>query len=160
MLNKIKALFEGAQNQNPPENSEVSKLSLIEGKTLAAAALMVEAATMDGEIGEDERKAIHKIATTSFNLSKEEANILIEEALKAQSSSNQLLTFTRTIKDNYDEEGRIELIEMLWEVAYADGVLHDYEANLMRRVGGLIYVTDRDRGDARRRVLERLGIED
>ena len=49
---------------------------------------------------------------------------------------------------------------MLWEVAYADGVLHDYEANLMRRVGGLIYVTDRDRGDARRRVLERLGIED
>ena len=45
---------------------------------------------------------------------------------------------------------------MLWEVAYADGVLHDYEANLLRRVGGLIYVNDRERGDARRRVLARI----
>jgi uncharacterized tellurite resistance protein B-like protein len=47
---------------------------------------------------------------------------------------------------------------MLWEVAYADGVLHDYEHNLLRRIAGLIYVTDRDRGLARNRVLARLGL--
>jgi len=50
-------------------------------------------------------------------------------------------------------------VEMLWEVVYADGVLHDYEANLLRRIGGLIYVSDMDRGNARKRVMTRLGIE-
>ena len=53
-------------------------------------------------------------------------------------------------------EERIELIEMIWEVVYADGELHDYEANLLRRLGGLLYVSDRERGDARKRVLARL----
>jgi uncharacterized tellurite resistance protein B-like protein len=53
----------------------------------------------------------------------------------------------------------VELIEMLWEVAYADGVLDEYEDSLLRRVGGLIYVPDRERGEARRRVLKRLGLD-
>jgi uncharacterized tellurite resistance protein B-like protein len=50
----------------------------------------------------------------------------------------------------------VDLIEMVWEVAYADGELHDYEANLLRRLGGLLYVSDRERGEARKRVLARL----
>jgi uncharacterized tellurite resistance protein B-like protein len=50
------------------------------------------------------------------------------------------------------------VIEMLWEVAYADGRLHDYEASLLRRVTGLLYVSDRDSGEARKRVLARLGL--
>jgi uncharacterized tellurite resistance protein B-like protein len=49
---------------------------------------------------------------------------------------------------------------MLWEVAYADGVLDEYEDSLLRRVGGLIYVPDRERGMARQRVLRRLGLDD
>ena len=53
-----------------------------------------------------------------------------------------------------DEVSRV--IEMAWEVAYADGELHDHEANLLRRLGGLLYVSDRERGDARKRVLARL----
>ena len=47
---------------------------------------------------------------------------------------------------------------MLWEVAYADGALHDYEASLLRRVAGLLYVSDRDNGEARLRVMAKLGI--
>ena len=77
-------------------------------------------------------------------------------AVTEQSEANQLLGFTRTIKDRYSLEERIELIEMIWEVVYADGELHDYEANLLRRLGGLLYVSDRERGDARKRVLARL----
>ena len=50
------------------------------------------------------------------------------------------------------------MIEMLWEVAFADGRLDHFESNLIRRVGGLIFVSDRDRGDARKRVMARLGI--
>ena len=64
---------------------------------------------------------------------------------------------TRVIKDNYSQQERVELIEMIWEVVYADGVRHDYEDSLLRRIAGLIYVSDRDRGNARKRVLERLG---
>ena len=56
-------------------------------------------------------------------------------------------------------EERVELIEMLWEVAYAYGVLDEYEDSLLRRVGGLIYVPDRERGEARQRVLKRLGLD-
>ena len=67
-----------------------------------------------------------------------------------------MLQFTRVIKDVYPLEERTQVIEMLWEVVYADGVLHDYEANLMRRVGGLLYVSDRDQGAARKRVLDRI----
>jgi len=53
----------------------------------------------------------------------------------------------------------VELIEMLWEVAYADRVLDEYEDSLLRRVGGLIYVPDRERATARQRVLKRLGLD-
>ena len=55
-------------------------------------------------------------------------------------------------------EERVKIIEMLWEVAYADGVVHHYEANLIRRINGLLYVSDRDSGAARKRVAARLGI--
>ena len=66
--------------------------------------------------------------------------------------------FTRAIKDALPPEERIGVLEMLWEVVYADGRLHDYEASLLRRVAGLLYVSDRDSGEARLRVLARLGI--
>ncbi|PKQ01791.1 MAG: TerB family tellurite resistance protein, partial [Alphaproteobacteria bacterium HGW-Alphaproteobacteria-12] len=58
----------------------------------------------------------------------------------------------------YSEEERVGVIEKMWEVVYADGVLDDYEANLLRRVAGLIYVPDRESGQARQRVIARLGI--
>ena len=74
----------------------------------------------------------------------------------AVEQSHQLFAFTRVIKQGFDFDERIRMIEMLWEVVYADGLLHDYEANLMRRIGGLVYVTDQERGAARKRVLARL----
>ena len=55
-------------------------------------------------------------------------------------------------------EERVGILELLWEVVYADGTLHDYEASLLRRVAGLLYVSDRESGEARLRVMERLGI--
>jgi uncharacterized tellurite resistance protein B-like protein len=57
-------------------------------------------------------------------------------------NSSQLYSFTRVVKDNFDHAERVELMEMLWEVVYADGALHHLEASLMRRVAGLIYVPD------------------
>jgi len=76
-----------------------------------------------------------------------------------QARSSQLVRFTRTIKDEFGPQQRIDFIEMLWEVAYADAHLHPYEANLLRRVAGLIYVPDQESGAARKRVLVRLGLD-
>ena len=69
-----------------------------------------------------------------------------------------LFRWAQAIKRAYGETARIALIEKMWEVVYADGELDDYEANLLRRVAGLIYVPDRESGQARQRVLARLGL--
>ena len=83
---------------------------------------------------------------------------LIASGQAAVERSHQLFAFTRIVKQGFDFDERIRMIEMLWEVAYADGELHDYEASLVRRVAGLIHVADRDAGQARKRVLARLGL--
>ena len=119
---------------------------------------MVEAARLDEKFDEAERTAIATVVKRHFGLDDAEAAELIEAASEAQAESSQLLSFTRAVKDAYPPEERVEIIEMLWEVAYADGELHPYEANLLRRIGGLIYVSDRERGEARKRVLARLGL--
>jgi len=151
MLKRIKAALAG-----PPQTETPG----IDDHKLAAAALLVEAATLDDNFDDAERRTIAGVLRAHFDIDDDECAALIDAATTAQSESNHLLRFTRAIKDEYAPEDRIELIEMLWEVAYADGVLHEYEANLLRRIGGLIYVSDRDRGAARLRVLEKLGISD
>jgi uncharacterized tellurite resistance protein B-like protein len=127
-------------------------------KLLASAVLLVEAASRDGVISDDEEATITTLMERHFGLSGDEASALIEDARQTQSEANELVRFTRAVKSAFGPEERIHIIEMLWEVAYADGELHHYEAALLRKVGGLIYVSDRDRGAARKRVLTRLGI--
>jgi uncharacterized tellurite resistance protein B-like protein len=127
---------------------------------LAAAALLVEAARLDGEVDAAERQAIAEQLSAFFNLEGEETDALIEAARAKAKESSQLYSFTRVITDRFSEEERVRMIEMLWTVAYADGRLHDYEASLVRRVAGLIHVADRDNGDARKRVLGQLGLTD
>jgi uncharacterized tellurite resistance protein B-like protein len=125
---------------------------------VATAVLLVEAAALDGSIGAAERETIDRILQGRLGLSGEEARSLFDAATRIQDVSNDLVGFTRTLKEAWSHEQRIEMVEMLWEVVYADGIVHDYEANLLRRVGGLIYVSDRERGAARKRVLARMGI--
>ena len=84
----------------------------------------------------------------------------MEEGRKFVADSSDLYGFTRIIKDNFSEEERIRMIEMLWEVAYSDGERHHFEANLVRRVAGLIYVSDRESGEARKRVFKTLGLNE
>lgn len=127
---------------------------------LAAAALLVEAARMDGEVDAAERQAIAEQLSAFFNLDDEETDALIEAAGAKAKESSQLYSFTRVITDRFSEEERVRMIEMLWTVAYADRRLHDYEASLVRRVAGLIHVADRDNGAARKRVLGQLGLTD
>jgi uncharacterized tellurite resistance protein B-like protein len=151
MINRIKSFFARTREQPLKGDDQRSNDEL----QVAAAALLVEAARLDGGFGKVERETIRSLVKTRFELSDEETESLLEMAETAADKTVQLAGFARTIKNQFSHKERIGLIEMLWEVAYADGELHDYETNLIRRVGGLLYVTDRERGDARKRVLER-----
>ncbi|RDD62312.1 TerB family tellurite resistance protein [Ferruginivarius sediminum] len=126
---------------------------------LAVAVLLVEAAHMDSEFHSDERSSIVDLLARRFELDAAAAEKLVDKAAATVADSAELYGFTRVVKDSFTHEDRVEMMEMLWEVAYADGELHDYEANLMRRVAGLIYVSDRESGEARKRALSRLGID-
>ena len=123
---------------------------------LAAATLLVHAATADADFGTAERKRIEWLCENEFGLSHDEAHDLIAAAEREAGDSVHLLRFTRTIKDGFSYEERVHLMEMLWEVVYADELVEAHEAQLMRRIAGLIYVEDRDSGMARARVRARL----
>ena len=153
MIERLKSLFSG---RDPL--SEADHKQGLDELQLAAACLLVEVASLDSEFDATERAAISRLLQRRFELTEEAAERLIAAAETEVGQTHQLFSFTRVVKDRFDHEERIELMEMLWEVAYADGELHDYEANLMRRAAGLIFVTDRESGEARKRALERLGL--
>jgi uncharacterized tellurite resistance protein B-like protein len=125
---------------------------------LAVAALLIETARVDATLGEPDRQLIARLLERRFGLSAGDARAAQQVAERRAEGSAQLFGFVRIINDRLPPERRPDLIEMLWEVAYADGVLDPLEDSLLRRIGGLIDVTDRERGAARLRVLHRLGI--
>ena len=149
MIDRIKILLRGVEPNGTAQTEP-------DAPKLAAAALLVEAACMDGHFDGDERDAVCAALGAHFGLSESEAETLIEDAEAAHHEATDLHRFTRTINDRYEHGDRLAVMEMLWEVVYADGRLHAYEANLIRRVGGLLHITDRERGEARKRVLARV----
>ncbi len=122
----------------------------------AVAILLVEAARMDDTFGPDERAMIAHLLAQKFALSAEECGKLLADSEALSARMTQLHPYTHAIFEQMPMAERIELIEMLWDVAYADGVLDPEEDSLIRRIAGLIYVTDRDRVLARKKVLDRL----
>jgi uncharacterized tellurite resistance protein B-like protein len=127
-----------------------------DGLQIAVAVLLVEAARMDAHFEDAERTVIERLLANKFQLTPEQTGELLRKAFEVGERSNQLYPFTRIAVERMDLAQRIGLIEMLWEVAYADGVLDPDEDALLRRVAGLIYVSDVDRAAARIRVLERM----
>lgn len=129
------------------------------GLQVAVGALLVEAARRDDVFNADEQGAIKRLLAERFDLTPDDTQELFDVAEEASAGSGQLFGFTNKVVKDLDEADRVHVIEMLWEVAYADGVLDAHEDAMIRRVAGLVYVSDFDRGAARRRVLERLNIK-
>lgn len=150
MLDRLKALLGG--DELPPLHHWGR-----EDVEVAAAALLVEAARVDGRIDPEERALIADLLGRRFGLDPAAARELMDFGARESERSVELHHFAHVITQRFAEAARIELIEMLWAVVYADGVATDFEVNLMRRIGGLLYVEDKDRGAARQRVLARLG---
>ncbi|MGD1876663.1 MAG: TerB family tellurite resistance protein [Kiloniellaceae bacterium] len=153
MLDRLKAFLAGQTGASDGAAGGADKVQL------ATVALLVEAAQMDDEFGAEERAKIMELVEGRFGLSAAESRILLQAASDTVAQSVEVFGFTREIKNAFSPDERIEMMEMLWEVAYADGTLHDLEASLMRRLAGLLHVSDRDSGLARKRVLARLGLE-
>ncbi len=125
----------------------------VEAEKLAAAALMVEVAVKDGNFSETEKEVIKNIIVTKFKIPVGEANELLDQAVEMQENSIQILSFTKKIKNHFDEEGRCKIMEMLWRVVFADGIEDDYENNLMRRIAGLLYISDKKNGEIRKKIM-------
>ncbi len=155
MLNRIRSLFldRSAGETDPP-------VSKAEALPLAAAVLMIEAAKLDDSLEEVELHRIEQLIRWRFELTEAELATVIGEARAISDGPAQWYFFTATIRDQIGPEDRVEIIEMLWDVAYADGELHHLEANLLRRIAGLLHVPDRDSGAARKRVMARYGLSD
>jgi uncharacterized tellurite resistance protein B-like protein len=125
----------------------------LDDQKLAVAALLIEAARMDQDFDDGERETIASLLTERFDLSATEAATLIENADQKVQASAQYHPFTHAINQQLEPDEKVEIIEMLWRVAYADGALDPHEDQLVRQVAGLIHVTDRDRMLARKRAL-------
>ncbi|HSE75177.1 MAG TPA: TerB family tellurite resistance protein [Dongiaceae bacterium] len=123
---------------------------------LAVAALLIEAARMDDTFDAPERAMIERLLAERFDLSPDAVGALVNAAESAVAQSTQFFPFTQQIVKHIDPEDRVQIVEMMWEVAYADGTLDPQEDALLRRIAGLIHVSDQERGLARQRALEKL----
>ena len=80
---------------------------------------------------------------------------MLKEAINNKNNSKSLHHYTSFINKNFNEEKKILLIEALWEIVLSDGEIHDFESNLIRRLSGLLYISDIDSGNARKRALNK-----
>ena len=118
----------------------------------AAAALLVHIATLDGELSDDMRRKLHAILEREFTLDPAATDALIAEAAADDREAVDFYHFTSLIMRTLDEAGRLHIVEMLWEMVYADGKATEFETNVMWRVADLLAVSPRDRIALRERV--------
>ncbi|MGE3228742.1 MAG: TerB family tellurite resistance protein [Hyphomicrobium sp.] len=130
-----------------------------DGLELAVAALLIEAGRMDDRLDRAERETIERLLERRFALAPEAVRELVAAAEQRVAQSAQYYPFVREINTRLSGEERAGIVEMLWRVAYADGVLDPHEDALLRQIAGLIHVPDRDRGLARQRALEEIAKE-
>ena len=124
-------------------------------KNILVASLLVHAAKMDENYTDLEKKIIIKALVDLNNVSKEQAEELIKHAEKKEKESNQIIEFTSEIK-KYSMEYRLNIIEIIWKIVYSDGTSDNYESNLIRRICGLLYVSDKDSGIIKTKVQNSL----
>ena len=127
------------------------KKESLDNKNVLVAALLIHAARIDENYTDIEKEIIKKALVELNNISSDQAKNLIKFAEKKEEESNQIVEFTREIK-KYPIEFRLKIIEVIWKIVYSDGTSDDYESNLIRRICGLLYISDKDNGIIRTKV--------
>ena len=120
-------------------------------KNILVTALLIHAAKIDENYTEIEKKIITKAIINLNEISPDEAEEILKLAEKKEEESNQIVEFTRKIKQ-YPMEFRLKIIEIIWKIVYSDGTNDNYESNLIRRICGLLYISDKDNGIIKMKV--------
>jgi uncharacterized tellurite resistance protein B-like protein len=124
---------------------------------VATAALLIHAASIDGSLSDAERDRLTGLLKQRFALDDGAAGELVERATAAEQESIDLYRFTHLLVRTLNETERVRMIEMMWEIAYADGAITEFEDNLIWRVAGLLGVPSHERIALRQRVAAARG---
>ena len=124
-------------------------------KNVLIIALLIHAAKIDENYTENEKKIIKNVIVDLNEINSNQADELLKLAEEKERESNQIIEFTKEIK-KYSMEFRLKIIEMLWKIVYSDGASDSYESNLIRRVCGLLYISDIDNGTIKLKVKNSL----
>ena len=115
------------------------------------AALLVHAAKIDENYTEEEKKIIKKVIIDLNKINSDQADDLLKLAEQKETEANQIVGFTKEIK-KYSKEFKLKIVEIIWKIVYSDGKSDDYESNLIRRIRGLLYISDKDNGIIKSKV--------
>jgi uncharacterized tellurite resistance protein B-like protein len=143
LLQSLKNIFASDQILNSEsENTEIDILS----------GLMIEAANTDGEVTQEELNKISHSLTNVFKEESKAVELSLTKAFENKDNSKSLYYYTSKLNKSYSNENKIKLIEVLWEIILADNEIHDFESNLIRRLAGLLYISDVECGNAKIRA--------
>lgn len=148
MINLLKNFFKQSEEILSVENDDLHLLC----------GLMIEAGNIDGKL---DPKEIEKISFSLINVFHEDPKSVedeIEKCMENLNNTKSLHYFTSRINKSFSEEKKLTLIEILWEIILEDGNVHDFESNLIRRLAGLLYISDNECGKAKQKVFERLNL--
>ena len=146
MLQSLKNIFANNEVSEAEENNEIDILS----------GLLIEAANTDGHITQDE---LNKISTSLIYVFKEDPKKVEESltmALNNKDNARSLYYYTSKLNKSLKKKKKIMLIEVLWEIILADNEIHDFENNLIRRLAGLLYISDVECGNAKIRAKQKV----
>ncbi|MBX9716527.1 MAG: TerB family tellurite resistance protein [Burkholderiaceae bacterium] len=155
MLKTLKDLFDAVM---PPPAGAVSEAAE-HARRLASAVLLVEVMRSDAEILPSERDAVLSALQSRFALSGDEAARLLDLAHDTARDATDFFQFTSKINDAFDMEQKISLVEHMWQVAYADGILSAHENHVMRRIADLLHVPHGAYVSAKMRARLAAGVE-
>lgn len=141
------------------EQSEEPEKIVHSRKQVAEAALMYHVIAVDGVVREEESRRMAEVLAVHFGLTEAETADLAVEARNAEFEAIDLYQFTSVLNRSFSVEERASIIENLWEMVFADGVVHELEDNVVWRIAELLHVDSRDRLEIKKRVWKRLGKE-
>ena len=148
MFSNLKSAFQKAISKEIDESDDYGE------DIQAIIILLLEACQIDGETEEIEINFIKNLLINKFNFSKAEAEENINNALKNDGERIEIFSQIKIILNQMDHKERIDVIEMMWGVILADGIIDDFEANLMRRMNGLLYISGIENAEAKERALK------
>ena len=143
MFDNLKTFFD--------KKTDLTEISF-DSEKIAVVALLISTAKYDGNFDESERLEIHNLIKNYFSLSSESTDDLFKAAEKIENEANDLQQFTRSLNKLLNEEEKLKIIELIWKIVMADGVIDNYEENLVRRLSGLLYLQDKDIGNIKNKL--------